>query len=249
MGALDGKAALITGGSRGIGLAIAKRFVAEGADVVITGRDQQRLDDAASEIGGAITAVQGDVANLDDLDRLYATIGDTVGHLDIVIANAAIGSAVPFPNVTPAQFDAVFNADARGVFFTVQKALPLLREDSSVVLITSGLYLKGQPASSVYSAAKATLRSFARTWTTDLKDRRTRVNVITVGGIDSGVWERNTSSAEAAAPIKQAVAAHTTLGRMGRPEEVAAAALFLASDESSYITGTELIVDGGFLIV
>lgn len=170
MGTLDGKAALVTGGSRGIGLAIAKRFVTEGAHVIITGRNQHRLEQAATEIGDAITPVQGDVANLDDLGRLHTTIADTVGHLDIVIANAAIGSAIPFPDVTPEQFDAVFNTDARGVFFTVQKALPLLREDSSVVLITSGLYVKGQPASSVYSAAKATLRSFARTWTTDLKD-------------------------------------------------------------------------------
>lgn len=250
MGALDAKTAVITGASKGIGRAIAHRFITEGAErVFITGRDPDRLRATADELGPHATPVPGDVADLTDLDRLYATVADTVGHLDIVVANAAIGLTAPFGSVTPEQFDAVFDADARGVFFTVQKALPQLRNDSSVVLITSGLYLKGQPASSVYSAAKATLRSFARTWTTDLKDRRVRVNVITVGGIDSGVWERNAGSEEAAAPVKQAVAAHTTLGRMGRPEELAAAALFLASDEASYITGTELIVDGGFLIV
>lgn len=248
MNAMQGKTALIIGASRGIGLAVAKRFAAEGAHVFITGRDPERLNAAAAEIGASATPVTGDVANLDELDRIYRTIADRASHLDVVVANAAIGNNNTFAEVTPAEYDTVFNTNTRGAFFGVQKALPLLCDDAAVVLISSGLYLKGQAGSSVYSAAKATLRSFARTWTVDLAPRRIRVNVITVGGIDSGIWERNAGSTEAAAPVKAAVAAHTTLGRMGRPDEVAAAVLFMASDDASYITGTELIVDGGFLL-
>lgn len=246
MGTLDGKVALITGGSRGIGLATARRFAAEGATVFITGRDRQRLDTAVTDIGGDATGIVADAADLDHLDRLYTSIEKATGRLDIVVANAAIGSNKPFDQVTPDDFDAVYAADSRGVFFTIQKALPLLPDRASVVLISSGLWAKGRPGSSVYSSAKATLRSFARTWTADLRHRRIRVNVISVGGIDTGVWERNAPSPEAAEAVKAAVVENTPLGRMGRPDELAAAVLFLAGDESSFVAGAELAVDGGF---
>ncbi|MEU3984524.1 SDR family oxidoreductase [Streptomyces sp. NPDC026672] len=249
MGALEGKVALITGGSRGIGLAVARRFAAEGADVFITGRNKDTLDAAAATIGDKATPVTGDMSDLNDLDRLYARIRDQTGRLDVLVANAAVGESAPLADVTPEQFDATYNTDARGVFFTVQKALPLLSEDASVIMMSSGLWRKGQPGTSVYGGPKAALRSFARTWTSELKDRRIRVNVITVGGIDSGAWDRQAPTPEAAEAIKAEVARSTPLGRMGRSEELAAAALFLASSESSFVAGVELPVDGGYLAV
>ncbi len=249
MGVLDGKVAVITGGSLGIGRATAKSFAAEGARVFITGRNRQRLDVAVAGIGHNVTAVQGDTANLADLDRLYAQIAAQAGRLDIVVANAAVRSIIPFGQVDPSAFDEMYDADVRGVFFTVQKALPLLTDDASVVLIGSGAWQMGQPGSSVYASAKAALRSFARTWTSDLKERRIRVNVVSPGIVDTGAAERNFRDPEQAAAYQREAGAATPLGRMGRPDEIAAAVLFLASDQSSYITGIDLPVDGGITAV
>jgi NAD(P)-dependent dehydrogenase (short-subunit alcohol dehydrogenase family) len=249
MGALDGKVAVVTGGSLGIGLATAARFAAEGAHVFITGRRKDHLDDALAAIGHGVTAVRADAASLDDLDRLYACIASEAGRLDIVVANAAVRWMAPFDEVTVEDFDAMYDADVRGAFFTVQKALPLLADDSSVVLIGSGAWRQGKPGSSVYASAKAALRSFARTWTSDLKHRRIRVNVVSPGVVDSGAAERNLSSAEQAEAHHRAGAEATPLGRLGRPEEIASAILFLASDQSSFITGIDMPVDGGLTAV
>lgn len=249
MGVLDGKVALVTGASRGVGLGIARRFAVEGARVFITGRNEATLEAAAEQIGGRTTGIVGDMANLSDLARVFAEIGSSAGRLDALMANAAVGSTTAFADVTVQDFDTTFDTDTRGVFFTVQKSLPILADDASIVLVSSGAWLKGVPGSSVYAGAKASLRSFARVWASELGGRRIRVNVITLGGIDSGSWERQAPTPEAAEAVKAGVAASTPLGRMGRTDEVAAVALFLAGPESSYINGVELPVDGGLLAV
>lgn len=245
MGALEGKVAVITGGSHGIGLATARRFVAEGAQVFITGRSQDRLDEALAGLGPSTVAVRGDAADLRHLDQLYATISRTAGHLDIVVANPAMRILRPFADVTAADFDAVYGVNVRGVFFTVQKALPLLRDRASVVLVGSTLSHRGQPGLSLYASTKATLRSFARTWTAELGPRRIRVNLISSGAVDT----RPTEATEAAVARRRAILDAVPLQRIGHPDELAAAILFLASDESSYVTGAELLVDGGLTVV
>jgi NAD(P)-dependent dehydrogenase (short-subunit alcohol dehydrogenase family) len=241
MGKLDGKVAVITGASVGIGLATAKLFVAEGAFVYLTGRRQRELDAAVSQIGERVRAVQGDIATREDLDRLYATVKQHHGKMDILFANAAInGEFRPLGMITEAQFDAVFNVNVKGTLFTVQEALPLLQNGGAIVLTASLAASTGAAAMSVYNAAKAAVRSFARTWAVELKERQIRVNAVSPGaiqtpGLDSAVPE----------DLKAAVAAHALMNRIGQAEEVARAVLFLASDESSYITGIELSVDGG----
>jgi NAD(P)-dependent dehydrogenase (short-subunit alcohol dehydrogenase family) len=249
MSALKGKVAVITGGSSGIGIAAAKRFVAEGAYVFITGRRQAELDKAVAEIGKNVTAVQGDVSNLDDLDRLYKTVAAQKGKIDVVFANAGFVEMVPTVAVTPQHFDKTFNINARGVYFTVQKALPLLNDGGSIILNGSGVWVKGFPAYSTYSATKAALRSFVRTWTTELKDRKIRANVISPGAVETPIIDGQFPNKEAANGARQYFSSITPLGRLGRPEEIAAAALFLASDESSYIAGIDLPVDGGITAV
>ena len=249
MSKLKGKVAAITGGSSGIGLATAKRFVAEGAYVFITGRRQSELDKALAEIGNSVTAIKGDVANLDDLDRLYKEVHKSKGKIDILFANAGFVEMVPTSVATPEHFDKTFDINARGVYFTVQKALPLINDGGSVILTGSGAWVKGFPAYSTYSATKAALRSFARTWTNELKDRKIRVNVISPGAVETPILEGQFPSKEAADGAKQFFASITPLGRLGQPEEIAAAALFLASDESSYIAGIDLPVDGGVTAV
>src|SRR5713101_7238110 len=246
MGKLEGKIALVTGGNSGIGLATAKRVVNEGAYVFITGRRKPELDAAVNEIGENVTGVQGDVSNLADLDRLFAQIKQEKGKLDIVFANAGIARYAPFGQITEEHFDSIFDINVRGVLFTVQKALPLLPDGAAVILNASVVGSKGLSANSVYSATKAALRSFARTWTTDLKSRHIRVNAVSPGPIDTPGLNDLVASAGAGAERMKAIPNTVPLGRLGTPDEIAKAVVFLASDDSSFITGAELFVDGGF---
>jgi NAD(P)-dependent dehydrogenase (short-subunit alcohol dehydrogenase family) len=245
MGKLEGKVAVITGGTTGIGLATAQRFVAEGARVFITGRRQSELDKAVKLLGKNATGVQGDVAKLGDLDRLYATVKQKESRIDIVFANAGGGEFAPLGAITEEHFDKTFNSNVKGLLFTVQKALPLMVDGGSVILNASVAASKGFPAFSVYSATKAAVRSFARTWTTDLKDRKIRVNVISPGPIDTPILDGLAANEAQAKEIKQGFVAGVPMGRIGEADEIAKAAVFLASDDSSFVTGIELFVDGG----
>jgi NAD(P)-dependent dehydrogenase (short-subunit alcohol dehydrogenase family) len=246
MGKLEGKIALITGGNSGIGLATAKRFVAEGAYVFITGRRNTELAAAVKDIGKNVTGVQGDVSNLADLDRLCAQIKTEKGKLQVVFANAGIAKYAPFGTITEDHYDSIFDINVKGVLFTVQKALPLLPDGASIILNASIVASKGLSMNSVYSATKAAIRSFARTWTTDLKDRRIRVNAVSPGSIDTPGLSGLLASSEAGEQRKKMISSSVPLGRFGTPDEIARAVVFLASDDASYITGTELFVDGGF---
>jgi NAD(P)-dependent dehydrogenase (short-subunit alcohol dehydrogenase family) len=243
MSKLTGKIALVTGGNSGIGLATAKRFVAEGATVYITGRRQKELDSAVREIGAGVIAIQGDIANLADLDRMFATIREHSGRLDILFANAGIGEFVPLGQITEAHFDKIFDVNVKGTVFTVQKALPLMRDGGAIVINGSMVSIKGMAAFSVYAATKAALRSFARTWSMDLKGRGIRINVVSPGTVITPGY-KNLGDAQVN-QIKESVAATTPLGRVGTTDEIASAVVFLASDESSYMTGADLFVDGG----
>jgi NAD(P)-dependent dehydrogenase (short-subunit alcohol dehydrogenase family) len=243
---LAGKIAVITGGSSGLGLATAKRFVDEGAYVFITGRRQSELDTAVNEIGRNVTGVQSDVSKLADLDKLYAVVKDKKGKLDIVFANAGTGAFAPLEQVSEEHFDKQFDVNVRGTLFTVQKALPLLQPGGSIVLNASMVSITGSPAFSVYSATKAAVRSFARTWSVDLKERKIRVNAISPGIVPTPGY--NTALGMTEEQVDQFVASsigNIPLGRPGTADEIAKAVLFLASDDSSYITGIELFVDGG----
>ncbi len=246
MGKLEGKIALVTGGNGGIGLAAAKQFVNEGAYVFITGRRKPELEAAVKDIGRNVTGVQGDVSNLGDLDRLFAQIKQEKGKLDIVFANAGVAMYAPFGEITEEHYDSIFTINVKGLLFTVQKALPLLPDGASIILNASIVASKGLPANSVYSATKAAVRSFARTWTTDLKDRRIRVNAVSPGPIDTPGLNDLVASTGAGEQRLKMISNTVPLGRLGTPNEIARAVVFLASDDSSYITGTELFVDGGF---
>jgi NAD(P)-dependent dehydrogenase (short-subunit alcohol dehydrogenase family) len=245
MNKLAGKIALITGGNSGIGLATAKEFVNEGAYVFITGRRDPELAAAAKEIGRNVTGVQGDVSNLDDLDRLFAQIKREKGKLDIVFANAGVARYARLGTITEEFYDSIFDINVKGLLFTVQKALPLLPDGASIILNASIVASKGLSANSVYSATKAAIRSFARTWTTDLKDRRIRVNAVSPGPIDTPGLSDLLASSETGQQRLQMISNSIPLGRLGTPDEIAKAVVFLASDDSSYVTGTELFVDGG----
>ena len=243
---LDGKIALITGGSSGLGLATAKRFIAEGAFVFITGRRQTELDSAVKELGPNAEGVQGDISKMADLDRLFATIKQRKGRLDILFANAGGGAFFPLEQVTEEHFDKYFGINVKGTLFTVQKALPLMPPGAAVVLNGSNVSIKGMPAFGVYAATKAALRSFARTWSVDLKDRKIRVNVVAPGMVITPGYKNELGLSDQ--QIAEFEAQYTTtvpLGRSGTADEIAKAVLFLASDDSSYITGIELYVDGG----
>ena len=243
MGKLEGKIALVTGANSGIGLATAKQFVNEGAYVFITGRRESELAAALKEIGRNVTSVQGDVSNLGDLDRLFAQIKREKSKLNIVFANAGVAKYAPFGEITEEHFDSIFNINVKGLLFTVQKALPLLPDGASIILNASVAGSTApSPEWSVYNATKAAARSFARTWTTDLRDRRIRVNAVSPGYTDTPPWH----SREGAEERMKMISNNIPLGRFGTPDEVARAVVFLASDDSSYITGTELFVDGGF---
>jgi NAD(P)-dependent dehydrogenase (short-subunit alcohol dehydrogenase family) len=241
---LEGKVAVITGGSSGIGLATAKRFTSEGARVYITGRRQNEVDAAVKQIGknnNNVIGVQGDVSNLADLDRLYAKVKEQKGRIDILFANAGVGEFAPLGAISEAHFDKTFGINVKGLLFTVQKALPLFQdgEGGSIILNASIASSKGFEASTVYSATKAAIRSFARTWTVELKQRKIRVNAISPGPIETPM------SSGADEQFMTRVISTVPLGRMGSPDEVAKAVSFLASDDSSYVTGIELFVDGG----
>nr|4I5D_A Chain A, Alclohol dehydrogenase/short-chain dehydrogenase [Ralstonia sp. DSMZ 6428]4I5D_B Chain B, Alclohol dehydrogenase/short-chain dehydrogenase [Ralstonia sp. DSMZ 6428]4I5D_C Chain C, Alclohol dehydrogenase/short-chain dehydrogenase [Ralstonia sp. DSMZ 6428]4I5D_D Chain D, Alclohol dehydrogenase/short-chain dehydrogenase [Ralstonia sp. DSMZ 6428]4I5D_E Chain E, Alclohol dehydrogenase/short-chain dehydrogenase [Ralstonia sp. DSMZ 6428]4I5D_F Chain F, Alclohol dehydrogenase/short-chain d len=239
------KTAVITGGNSGIGLATAKRFVAEGAYVFIVGRRRKELEQAAAEIGRNVTAVKADVTKLEDLDRLYAIVREQRGSIDVLFANSGAIEQKTLEEITPEHYDRTFDVNVRGLIFTVQKALPLLRDGGSVILTSSVAGVLGLQAHDTYSAAKAAVRSLARTWTTELKGRSIRVNAVSPGAIDTPIIENQVSTQEEADELRAKFAAATPLGRVGRPEELAAAVLFLASDDSSYVAGIELFVDGG----
>ena len=245
MGKLDGKIAVITGGNSGIGLASAKRFVAEGAHVFIAGRRQAELDAAVASIGGNVTGIRSDVSNLEDLDRLYQMVKEQEGRIDILFANAGLGEFLPFGQITEAHFDRTFGVNVKGTLFTVQKALPLMQPGGSIILTGSTAGSQGSPAFSVYGASKAAIRSFARNWILDLKGSGIRVNVLAPGATSTPGLHGLTPNTEQDRQMTEMLIAQTPLGRMGRPEEIAAAALFLASDESSFVNGIELFVDGG----
>lgn len=240
MGKLDGKVVVITGGSSGMALASARRFVEEGAHVFITGRRQEALDQAVEQIGRNVTTVQGDAADLDDLDRLFDTVKREKGHIDVLFASAGTAYPAKIGEVTEQQFDTTFGLNARGTLFTVQKALPLFRDSGSIFMTGSITSVMGWPDFSVYSASKAALHSFARTWLNELQDRKIRVNVLSPGHIQTPIQEQLFDE-----ETKQQLRDTIPGGEFGRPEDVAAAALFLASDDSSFVNGVELSVDGG----
>jgi len=243
---LAGKIAVITGGSSGIGLATAKRFVEEGAHVVITGRREKELKEAAAFIGRNVTTVAGDVSRLEDLDRLYVAVKEKHGHIDVLFANAGAGTIAPLAVATEAHFDQTFDVNVKGLFFTVQKALPLFKDGGSIILNSSVTNVMGVPTFTVYAASKAAVRSFARGWAAELKGRKIRVNTISPGPIDTPALATTTGlTAEQAEQAAAQFATQVPMGRRGMPEEIAAAVVFLASDESSFITGVDLAVDGG----
>lgn len=246
---LEGKIALVTGGNSGIGLATAKRFVAEGAKVIITGRRKENLDAAVKEIGTDATAIQADATRLQDIERVVAEIKKQYGRIDVLFVNAGGGEFATIDQVTEEHFDNTFNTNVKGLFFTVQKALPLIPAGGAIVLNASIVSIKGMPAFGVYSATKAAVRSLARTWTSELKDRKIRVNVVSPGPIDTPGVDGLVQNAEQAKQLKETLASQVPLGRMGTPDEIAKAVVFLASDDSSFVAGVELFVDGGMVQV
>jgi NAD(P)-dependent dehydrogenase (short-subunit alcohol dehydrogenase family) len=245
MGRLEGKVAVVTGANSGIGLATAKRFAREGARLFITGRRQPELDAAVRAVGGETNGVRGDVSNLADLDRLYDVVRQEAGVIDILFANAGGGEFLPLQEITEEHYDRTFATNVKGTLFTVQKALPLLRDGASIILTGSTAGVTGTPAFSVYSASKAAIRSFARSWILDLAPRRIRVNVLAPGATATPGWHGLAASEEQDREMQRLTAAATPLGRLGDPDETASAALFLASEESSFVNGSELFVDGG----
>jgi NAD(P)-dependent dehydrogenase (short-subunit alcohol dehydrogenase family) len=249
MGKLENKVAVITGGNSGIGLATAEEFVAQGAHVFITGRRQKELDEAVAKIGRNVTAVQGDVSNLADLDRLYAQVKREKGRVDIVFANAGLGKPAAIGDITEEHYDLIFNVNLRGLLFTVQKALPLMPDGGIVLLCGSNASQVGFAGFSTYSATKAAIRSFARTWTVDLKERQIRVNVISPGPIETPIFDKTGFPAEVVTQMKDHLVSLIPAGEIGRPVDIANAAVFLASDDSRFIRGIELFVDGGMVSV
>ena len=245
MARLEGKVALITGASSGIGLATAKRFAEEGARVFMTGRRQPELDAAVQEVGHGARGVQGDVSNLRDLDRLFEIVGREAGKIDILVANAGGGELMPLQQVTEDHYQRTFNTNVKGTLFTVQKALPLLKEGASVILTGSSAATTGLAGASFYAASKATIRNFARSWMQELAPRRIRVTVLTPGATSTPGWHAAAPSEEQNKAMQAHVVATTPLGRLADPAETANAAVFLASDESGFVTGSELFVDGG----
>lgn len=246
MNRFDNKVVAITGGSDGIGLATAKRFAAEGAHVYFTGRRQDRLDEAAAEIGHGAVGIQGDVGSSSDLDRLYARIAKDHGRLDVVFANAGISESAALGQIDEAHIDRLFDTNVKGMVFTVQQALPLMSAGGAIILAGSGAGSKGFPALSMYSATKAAIRSLARTWTTDLKDKGIRVNVVAPGMVLTPAMHAYLAANPGTEDVFKQM---TPFGRLGEPVEIANAVLFLASDESSFVAGDELFVDGGFIAV
>ncbi|WP_025097352.1 MULTISPECIES: SDR family oxidoreductase [Burkholderia] len=244
-GQLNGKIAVITGGSSGIGLAAAKRFVAEGATVYITGRKQEALDAAVAAIGGNVVAVRADSSRLADLARLYSVIRERSGRVDVLYANAGIAAFVPVQGITEEHYDSLVDTNLKGTVFTVQQAVPLLSDGASIILTSSTAGYKGMEAFSIYSATKAAIRQLARSWLIDLKQKKVRVNVISPGMVDTPAIDGLAGDPATAGGMKAHFASQTPLGKIARPEDIAAVALFLASDESSHVNGADLPVDGG----
>jgi len=245
MARLTGKVAVVTGGNSGIGLATAQRFHEEGARVVISGRDQKTLDQAVKTIGGDIIAIRADVSKLVDLDRLYKTVADKFGKIDVLFANAGIAKFAPVNDSTEILFDEVFDVNVKGVYFTIQKALPLLNDGASIIINSSVVNETGAAGASVYAATKAAVRSFARTLTTELVDRGIRINVVSPGPITTPIFGRTGLPQEQVDEFARDIVSKVPMKRFGKPEEVADAVLFLATPESSYITGVDINVDGG----
>jgi NAD(P)-dependent dehydrogenase (short-subunit alcohol dehydrogenase family) len=245
MGKLTGKVAVITGGNSGIGLATAKRFIAEGAYVFITGRRQEELDKAVELIGGNVQAVQGDISNLDDLDRLFETVKSSHARIDVLVANAGLGTREPLGKITEQAFDLTFDVNVKGTVFTVQKALPLMQAGGSIILTGSTTGSKGTPAFSIYSASKAAIRNLARSWALDLKDTGIRVNVLPPGATDTPAIQRLGELTGNKDALYASLASQTPLGRVSDPDDIAAVTLFLASDDSRSMTGSEVFADGG----
>jgi NAD(P)-dependent dehydrogenase (short-subunit alcohol dehydrogenase family) len=245
MARLKGKVAVVTGGNSGIGLATAQLFHQEGAKVAISGRDQKTLDAAVKSIGGDVLAVRADVSKLTDLDKFYKAVADKFGKIDIIFANAGIAKFAPFTDSTEALFDETFDINVKGVFFTIQKALPLLNDGASIIINSSVVNETGLAAASVYAATKAAVRSFARTLTTELVDRGIRVNVVSPGPITTPIFGRTGLPQEAIDQFAREATTKVPMKRFGKPEEVADTVLFLASPSSSYITGVDINVDGG----
>jgi NAD(P)-dependent dehydrogenase (short-subunit alcohol dehydrogenase family) len=245
MGRFENKVVVVTGGTSGIGLASAKAFASEGASVFITGRRQQALDAAVKAIGGKVTGVRADMADLADIDKLYDAVQQQHAQIDVIFANAGGGSFAPLGAIDEAHFDRIFATNVKGLLFTVQKALPLLRDGASVILTSSTTSVSGTPAFSVYSASKAAVRNFARNWILDLRDRRIRVNAISPGVTETAGLDELFGGGDQAKGTKDYLAGQIPAGRVGQPEEIAKAVLFLASDESSFVNGIELFVDGG----
>lgn len=245
MGKLDSKVAVVTGGSSGIGFAIAARFIQEGAKVYITGRRPAELEAAARTLGDRARAFQGDVADMDSLGSLFAAVDEEEGRLDILVANAGVIASSPIREASEEHFDRMFDVNVKGTYFTVQKALPLMRVGGSIILVSSCLATKGYPGHSVYNASKAAIRSLVRTAAAELVSSGIRVNTLSPGPVDTPIIEGQVGSPEAAEAFRRQAAGHVPLGRIGRPDELAAAALFLASDDSSFSTGMDLVIDGG----
>jgi NAD(P)-dependent dehydrogenase (short-subunit alcohol dehydrogenase family) len=245
MSKLAGKIAVITGGSSGIGRAAARRFVEEGAYVFIVGRRQAELDATQAEIGRNVSTIRADVTDLGDLDRVFAQVKAEKGSIDILVASAGSVERQPITAATPDHFDKTFYLNARGVYFTVAKALPIFNDGGSIVLVSSGMHLKGFPHFGAYAAVKAGLRSFARSWAAELKDRRIRVNTLSPGMIETPIVDLLFASKEEAEMARQTFVGITPLGRLGEPDEMASGILFLASSDSSYTTGFDLVADGG----
>lgn len=245
MNALGGKTAVITGGSSGIGLATARRFAAEGAHIYIVGRRQAELEKARASLGKDVTAVQADVTSATDLDRLVHTVSSQSGAIDVIVACAGFVERATLSSASPEHFDKTFDLNARGTFFTVQKLLPLMRDGGSIVLLSSGMSCLGIPGYGAYAATKAAIRSFSRTWAAELKGRGIRVNTLSPGPVDTPMIDSGTKTKEQADAVRAMYVAMTPLGRLGRPEEIASAALFLASNESSFSTGIDVVADGG----
>ncbi|MDH3703800.1 MAG: SDR family oxidoreductase [Alphaproteobacteria bacterium] len=249
MSTLNSKIAVVTGGSSGIGLATARRFIEDGAHVVITGRNQEALDAAVAELGDRATGIHGDVANLEDLDGLFARVQERFGRVDVLFANAGIAPLGPIEGVTEEHFDRSFDINVRGLFFTVQKALPLLSEGASVILNASVVAQSGLPNTSIYSATKAAVRSLGRTLAAELAPRGIRVNVVSPGLVATPFWGKVGLSQDAVDAFGAQVVQQTPLGRPGKPEEIASTVAFLASDDASYFTGADLVADGGLIQV
>jgi NAD(P)-dependent dehydrogenase (short-subunit alcohol dehydrogenase family) len=245
MSRLEGKVAVVSGGTSGIGLAIARRFAKEGAHVFIFGRHRDALDEAVQLVGPNVTAIQADASRLEDLDRVADAVRSATGTVDVVVSSAGLVEQVPLPEITPDHYDRTFALNAKAPLFLVQKMLPMMGNGGSIILVSSAMHYMGLPNHSTYAASKAALRSYSRTWAAEFKDSGIRANTLSPGVVDTPMLDSQASTPEEAAAIREGYANYAPMRRLARPEELASAALFLASDESSFMTGSDMVVDGG----